>query len=52
MRRSLIALVPVLVLGRDRRGSRGGDDCACVTGLPDFETTIVNGQLAISLGRR
>jgi len=38
--------------GRYRRGSMGGDYYAWVTGLPDFETTIVNGQLAISVRRR
>ena len=36
--------------GRYRRGgSMGGDYYAFVTGLPDLETTVVNGQLAISL---
>ncbi len=35
--------------GRGRRGSTGGDYYAWVTGLPDFETTIVNGQLAVSV---
>ena len=35
--------------GRYRRGSMGGDYYAWVTGLPDFETRIVNGQLAVSV---
>jgi len=35
--------------GRYRRGSMGGDYYAWVTGLADFDTRIVNGQLAVSI---
>jgi len=34
--------------GRYRRGSTGSDYYAWVTGLPDFDTRILNGQLAVS----
>ena len=39
--------------GGGRRGGQGADYYALVTSLPDFQTTIVNGQLAVSvrLGR-
>jgi caffeoyl-CoA O-methyltransferase len=36
---------------RGRRGSQGADYYAFVTGLPDLQTRIVNGQLAISVKR-
>jgi len=37
------------VSGRGYRRRMGGDYYTFMTSLPDFETTIVNGQLAISL---
>jgi predicted O-methyltransferase YrrM len=37
--------------GRGRRGGQGADYHAFVTELPDFDTTIVNGQLAVSVKR-
>jgi caffeoyl-CoA O-methyltransferase len=38
-------------VGRGRRGSQGADYHAFVTDLPGFDTTIVNGQLAVSVRR-
>ena len=37
--------------GRGRRWSMGGDYYAFITSLPNMETTVVNGQLAISYKR-
>jgi len=37
--------------GRGRRGGQGAGYYAFVTALPDYETTIVNGQLAVSVRR-
>ncbi len=35
--------------GRGRRGGQGADYYAYVRALPDYDTTIVNGQLAVSV---
>ena len=37
--------------GRGRRFGMGGDYYAFITSLPEFETTVINGQLAISYRR-